>query len=92
MRVRNEPQLLFLLFDQMQRHAACSAAHASVAPLMESLQGFQELVSAPEFESALLDALNEPDSTDAKRIIREVEKSCTLHLAKYHIQERNGKQ
>lgn len=59
-------RLLFLLFNQSQRHAASRRAVARVKSNSESIRKFTEIVNSENFEQEMQEAMNHPESTKAK--------------------------
>jgi len=61
--------LIFLLCNQAQRHAACATVATRVRANPESIEIFCDTVTAPEFNSKLVDAIEDPEGQDAKEIL-----------------------
>ena len=69
----------FLLFNQVQRHAAISSVAGRVKSDPASILRFKELVMNDSFRSRVQEAVDNPTSPDAEAIMREVTpllKSC----------------
>ena len=74
-RVEREPTLVFLLFNQMQRHSfACNIAHADSA-VAEKLN---ELIRRPDFEQRLREIAEEKPSPEAKQLFNYLQQSIKL--------------
>ena len=74
MRFEHEPQLLFLLFNQMQRHHVCRDVSATVKACPKHVQAFNSMVAEPDFLQRLQRALVEPDAPEARKLVSEIEK------------------
>lgn len=72
-------QLLFLLFNQLQRHAVSRTVAARVKSDPKSVLAFHEMVAQPDFDLALTEALRQPKSAEAEKLIHRV--LPMLHIA-----------
>jgi hypothetical protein len=75
-RFRKQPSLLFLLFNQMQRHSLCHSIAGRFKGNLaeESMKAFIERVSSPEFVADLERSLAEPNSRHAKELSSYIER------------------
>jgi hypothetical protein len=91
-RAANCLRLVFLLFNQKQRHAAAEAIAAAVKMKPEAFQQFGEWVSDSNFVSELKNAQQDPTSKNAKTMIAKIMKHLSLVNKKipYTISERKG--
>ena len=91
-RAANCLRLVFLLFNQKQRHAAAQAVAAAVKMHPEAFKIFAEWVSDKEFVQQLQAAQNEPTSDDSKKLISKLMKQLAVVNKKvpYSVAERKG--
>jgi hypothetical protein len=71
-------RLIFLLFDQLQRHSAARVIAAKVKTDPESLTKFQEMVTDRTFLKRLQSAKENPNSDEAKLLARSINKHVTM--------------
>ena len=74
MRFEHEAQLLFLLFNQMQRHHVCRDVSATVKACPKHVEAFNSMVAEPDFLQRLQRALDDPDTPGARKLVSEIEK------------------
>ena len=73
MRFERDHQLLFLLFNQMQRHSVCRGVNATIKASPKNVAAFNTLMSEPDFKERLTAAVGEPASASAKALMRQIE-------------------
>lgn len=78
-RISEEPMLIFLLFNQMQRHRV---SHNIARSTQEQLDKLEELRASDGFEALVLDATSEKPSADGARLRK------TLLAALHHGEKR----
>lgn len=75
-RFRRNPSLIFLLFNQLQRHSLCHSVagrfKGNIAE--EDMNNFIERVSAPDFAADLARASDNPNSKQAKELASYIER------------------
>ena len=74
MRFEHEAQLLFLLFNQLQRHHVCRDVSAIVKACPTHVEAFDSMVAEPDFLQRLQRALDSPDTPEARKLVSEIEK------------------
>ena len=74
MRFEQEAQLLFLLFNQMQRHHVCRDVSATVKACPKHVEAFNSMVAEPDFLQRLQRALDDPDTPESRKLVSEIEK------------------
>lgn len=91
-RAANCLRLVFLLFNQKQRHAAAEVIAAAVKMEPEAFRQFGEWVSDATFVSQLRTAQKDPTSEKTKKIIQKIVKYLSLVNKKipYSTAERRG--
>ena len=67
-----DQRFLFAQFNQLQRHAASRAAVIRVRNSKEAVNQFTGLIHEPGFRLRLSQAVDDPDSDDAKLLARQV--------------------
>ena len=85
-------RLLFLLFNQKQRHATAQAVAAAVKMHPEAFKHFAQWVSDKEFVQQLIDAQKDPSSPTSRKLIAKVMKQLAIVNKKvpYSTAERKG--
>lgn len=75
-RFRKQPSLLFLLFNQMQRHSLCHSIAGRFKGNLaeENMRAFIERISSPEFIIDLDQSLADPNSKQAKELSSYIER------------------
>jgi hypothetical protein len=74
MRFEKNPQLLFLMFNQLQRHEACRQVSASVSSNPVHVKKLQELLARPDFVEVATAALEDRECQEGKALLRQIEK------------------
>lgn len=62
--------LLFLLFNQLQRHTALRKIAAKVKSTPEAIQSFYDATEVPGFDQSLKNAFAHPESRDTEKLLR----------------------
>ena len=65
-------RLIFLLFDQKQKHAVSKIVSAKVISDPDSMKSFGKLIQRPQFLERLREAANSPNSKMAKKLLKEI--------------------
>ncbi len=65
-------RLVFLLFDQFQRHATARQVHATVKSNKSSLDAFSNLIAETGFRERLERAKNDPDAPESKALLSKL--------------------
>ena len=81
MRFEHEAQLLFLLFNQMQRHHVCRDVSATVKACPKHVEAFNSMVAEPDFLQRLQRALDDPDTPESRKLVSEIEKLVRMSNA-----------
>ena len=91
-RAANCLRLVFLLFNQKQRHAAAKAVAAAVKMHPESFKKFSEWVNDKQFVQDLQSAQKDPTSDTSKKLISKLMKQLAVVNKKvpYSVAERKG--
>jgi hypothetical protein len=66
------PQLIFLLFNQMQRHLASQSVSSRVKNTPEAFEAFAQDVSDPAFAALVVSAQANPEGAEAKKVLERV--------------------
>ena len=77
-RFGRDAQLLFLLFNQLQRHSAAKMVAASVKSHPAHLAALQKLIEDPLFTEKATNALEDPESSEGRVLLRQIEKLITM--------------
>lgn len=77
-RFGRDSQLLFLLFNQLQRHSAARMVAASVKSHPAHLAALRKLISEPDFTERATDALADPGSETGRDLLRQIQKLITM--------------
>ncbi len=77
-RFSQNPQFLFLLFNQQRRHATAANVNVKVKGGSESVKAFQEMVNTTGFKERLQDAIAHPETTDAKNLARSLNRITSI--------------
>lgn len=91
-RAANCLRLVFLLFNQRQRHAAAQAVAAAVKMHPEAFKKFSSWISDKQFVKDLETAQKDPTSDSSKKLISKVMKQLAVVNKKvpYSVAERKG--
>ena len=72
-RFAQDPRLLFYLFNQTQRHGVTRATNLRIRARSEAVERFVALTNAKDFKDRLHECHKNPESTDAKKLAKELE-------------------
>jgi hypothetical protein len=70
--VVKEPMVIFVLFNQDQRHSVLRSIAAKVRADSASFDRFTTIVNAPNFQSRCDESARNPNGTVAKQLLREI--------------------
>ena len=70
--VVKEPMVIFVLFNQNQRHSVVQLISAKVKADESAFRRFSEIVNAPNFQSRCDEAARHPNGTGAQQLLRDV--------------------
>ena len=76
-------RLIFLLFDQLQRHAATRVVASRVKVNPTTFEKFMDLINEPDFEQQLRDAAKNPTAPSATALLKKMGpniQSCTSRI------------
>lgn len=76
-------RLIFLLFDQLQRHAATRVVASRVKVNPTTFEKFMELVNEPDFEQQLREAAKNPTAPSSTTLLKKMGpniQSCTSRI------------
>jgi hypothetical protein len=76
------PKLIFLLFNQIQRHATARVASAKVNSSKKGINKFMDTINSPNFDDQLQAALKSPESQYAKKLMNQILPNITTAGAK----------
>lgn len=69
---------LFVVFNQLQRHAAARSVSLRVKGCQTSVDRFEQMVRKPEFDEQLKAAILDPETLQSKGIARSIMNVCRL--------------
>ncbi len=71
-RFAESDELLFLLFNQLQRHAAVHTVNARIASAPQAMETFTQIVTQPTFAAQLGEALRNPEAPEARALQQQL--------------------
>ena len=63
---------LFLIFNQMQRHKACSGVSIRAKSNNSTFSLFNELMKRPNLDIELMEAISDPESTKSRKLLHQL--------------------
>ena len=74
----NNPCFLFVVFNQLQRHAAARAVSFRVKGSQTSVDRFNIMVNEPGFSDKLSQSIRNPNTTQARKLARSILNVCRI--------------
>jgi hypothetical protein len=71
-------RLLFLIFDQWQRHATCQAVKATVHTTKLAMDTFSQIVAEPSFLGKLEKSKNNPNDPESQMLLAKLSPHVSL--------------
>jgi len=74
----NNPSFLFVVFNQLQRHAAARAVSFRVKGSQTSVDRFNTMVNQTGFSDTLSEAIRSPNTTKARKLAKSILNVCRI--------------